>query len=98
MVRVLLVKVVFGLGAHLRGELLEDGLEHVVDGVLLGGVAVPDGDEVGVEANGEAYAAELVVYFVLLVTRFHIRQLKKGCVGSLPSSRTLCSFSPMANS
>jgi hypothetical protein len=36
----------------------EDG----VDGFLLGGVAVPDGDEVGVEADGEADAAELVAW------------------------------------
>lgn len=51
-VRVLLVKVVVGLGLQLGGQVLEDAGYQGVDGVLLGRVSVPDGDEVGVEANG----------------------------------------------
>jgi hypothetical protein len=61
-VRVLLVKVVVGLGLQLGGQVLEDAGDEGVDGVLLGRVAVPDGDEVGVEADGEADAADLVGY------------------------------------
>lgn len=61
-VRVLLVKVVVGLGLQLGGQVLEDAGDEGVDGVLLGRVAVPDGDEVGVEADGEANAADLVGY------------------------------------
>lgn len=60
MVRVLLVKVVFGLGPQLRGEFFEDGLQEAIDGFLLGALTVPDGDEVRVEADRETYAAELV--------------------------------------
>lgn len=59
-VRVLLIKVVVRLGLQLGGKLLEDAGYHGVDGVLLGRVAVPDGDEVRVEADGEANAANLV--------------------------------------
>lgn len=55
-----LVVVVIGLGGQLWRELLEDRLEDAVDGALLGGVAVPNGDEVRVEADGEAYAAYLI--------------------------------------
>lgn len=62
MVGVLLVEVVLGLGAQLWRQLVEDAGEDAVDRVLLGGVAVPDGDEVGVEADGEADAAELVAW------------------------------------
>lgn len=62
MVRVLLVEVVVRLGLQLRGKILEDAGYQGVDGVLLGRVAVPDGDEVGVEADGEANAADLVSY------------------------------------
>ena len=59
---VLLVEVVVGLGTELGGQLLEDAGEDAVDGLLLGGVAVPDGDVVGVEADGETDAAELVAW------------------------------------
>lgn len=59
-VRVLLVKVVVGLGLQLGGQVLEDAGYQGVDGVLLGRVSVPDGDEVGVEADGETNAADLV--------------------------------------
>lgn len=62
-VRVLLVEVVVWLGLQLRGKILEDAGYQGVDGVLLERVAVPDGDEVGVEADGEANAADLVSYF-----------------------------------
>ena len=51
-VGVLLVEVVVGLGPQLEGQLLEDALEDGVDGLLLGRLAVPDGDEVRVEADG----------------------------------------------
>lgn len=51
-VGVLLVEVVVGLGPQLGGQLLEDALEDGVDGLLLGRLAVPDGDEVRVEADG----------------------------------------------
>lgn len=60
-VRVLLVKVVFGARLQVGRELAGDALKDGVDGFLLGGVAVPDGDEVVLEADGEAHAAELVV-------------------------------------
>ena len=60
-VRVLLVEVVLLLGAQLLGEVGEDALDEAVDGALLGRVAVPDGDEVRVEADGQADAAELVI-------------------------------------
>lgn len=63
-VRVLLVKEVVAAGPQLGRQLLHDAGEHAVDGSLLGGVAVPDGNEVRVESNGEAYSAELVIYFV----------------------------------
>jgi hypothetical protein len=46
---------------HLCGESFQNACEDVVDRVLLGGVAVPDGDEVGVEADGKTNAAELVL-------------------------------------
>lgn len=59
-VGVLLVEVVVGLGRELRGQIIEDGLQDAVDGLLPGGVAVPDGDEVGVEADRQADAADLV--------------------------------------
>lgn len=59
---VLLVKVAVRLGAQLHGEILEDAGEDGIDRVLFGGVTVPDGDEVGVEADGQADAAELVFY------------------------------------
>lgn len=61
-VRVLFVKVVVGLGLQLGGQVLEDAGDEGVDGVLLGRVAVPDGDEVGVEADREADATDLVGY------------------------------------
>lgn len=56
-----LVKVIVGLGPYLERQLLQYAGEHGVNRVGLGGVAVPDGDEVGVEANREANATELVV-------------------------------------
>lgn len=52
MVGVLLVEVVIGLGAQLGRQLLQDALEDAVDGLLLGRLAVPDGDEVRVKADG----------------------------------------------
>lgn len=61
MVLVTLVEVVIGLGAQLGGELLEYAFEDSIDGFLLGAVAVPDGDEVGIEANGQTNATNLVV-------------------------------------
>lgn len=51
MVRVLLVKVAIRLkwGKIFRNSLGEDQLEDGVNGLLLGCVTVPDGDQVGVE-------------------------------------------------
>lgn len=56
-----LVEVCVGLGAQLRGKLLHDTGEDALDRVLLGGVAVPDGDEVRVETDRETDAAELII-------------------------------------
>lgn len=96
-VRVLLVKVVVRLGLQLGGQVLEDAGDEGVDGVLLGRVAVPDGDEVGVEADGEADAADLVG----CVTKVLVIAFLKFCFWfyiNAPSSITLWSFSPMASS
>jgi hypothetical protein len=63
---VLLVEVVVGLGAQLGREVVENALEDAVDRLLLVGLAVPDGDEVGVEADREADAADLVACGLLV--------------------------------
>ncbi len=76
-VGMLLVKVVFGARLQLGGELLEDAVKEAVDGLLLAGVAVPDGDEVKLEADREADAAELVVCVVC--QRLH--RIKPGGAG-----------------
>ena len=78
MITVPLVKVVVGLGTYLERQLFQYAGEHGVDRVCLGGVAVPDGDEVGVEANGEADATELVVLNSLLVKRRQVRETGRG--------------------
>lgn len=61
MVGMFLVEVVVRLRAKLRGELFKDAGEDAVDGFLLRGVAVPNGDVVGIEADTESDAAELVI-------------------------------------
>ena len=53
-----LVEVVVGLGADLGRQVFEHALEDAVDRLLLGALAVPDGDEVRVEADREADAAD----------------------------------------
>lgn len=60
-VGVLLVEVVLLLGLQLGRQLLKDAFKDAVDGVLLCAVAVPDCNEVGVESDGEADAAQLIV-------------------------------------
>ena len=62
MVGMLLVKVVIGLGPQLGRELFQHAGEHVVDGLLLGRVTMPDGNEVRVEAHRETNAADLVTF------------------------------------
>lgn len=62
MVRVSLVVVSVGLGVHLWGELFHDALDDVLDRVLLRGVAVPDSNQVGVEADRKANTTELILY------------------------------------
>jgi hypothetical protein len=59
-VGVLLVEVVVRLGAQLGGELFQDASQDCVNGVLLGRVAVPNGDQMGVEADRQSNTAELV--------------------------------------
>lgn len=61
-----LVEIVVGLRPYLRRQLLKYAGQHSIDRVLLGGVAVPNGDEVCVEADGEADAAELIVCGMLV--------------------------------
>lgn len=73
MVRVSLVVVGVGLGVHFGGESFQDACEDVVDRILLGGVAVPDGDEVGVEADRKTNAAELVLCRKGLLVKFKFR-------------------------
>src|ERR1700753_2650564 len=63
-VGMLLVEVVFLLRAQLGRDVVEDALEQAVDGFLLGRVAVPDGDEMGVKSNREADTADLVACLV----------------------------------
>ncbi len=60
MVGVLLVELVVGLGPQLGGQILQHALEDGVDRLLPGRLAVPDGDEVRVESDREADAADLV--------------------------------------
>ena len=82
------------MGAQLGGKLLHDTGEDALDRVLLGGVAVPDGDEVRVETDRETNAAELITCsgFRLALVGIWSRWI------DIPSSRTLWSFSPMASS
>lgn len=61
MLRVFLVVAVLGLGSEVGSELLHHAGDEVVDGLLLGGIAVPDRDEVAVESNRETYTAELII-------------------------------------
>ena len=63
MLRVSLIVVRALLGLQLRAELVEYYREDAVDGFLVRTVAVPDGEEVRVEANGEGDAAEVVLYY-----------------------------------
>ncbi len=57
---VLLIEIVIGLGRQLRGDLLQHALEDAVDLLLPGPPSAADGDEEGIEAHGEADAADLV--------------------------------------
>lgn len=57
---VLLVVVVARLRFELGGNLFEHDGEDAVFGLVVGAVAVPDGDEVRVEADGHGEAAEVV--------------------------------------
>ena len=50
-IRVSLVVVSVGLRVHLSRKLFHDAGDDVLDRVLLGGVAVPDGNEMRVEAD-----------------------------------------------
>ena len=52
MLAMFLVVVVPGLGSQFRGDFFEDDGEDAVFCFFVGAVAVPDGDEVGVEADG----------------------------------------------
>lgn len=61
-VHVPLVVVVVRLGLQVGGQRLEHALQDAVDGLFPGRVAVPDGDEVRVEARREADAADLVAW------------------------------------
>ncbi len=56
-----IIKMPFA-GFNLRGDMLEHDGEDAVDGFGVGAVAVPDADEVVVEADGEGEAAEVVAW------------------------------------
>lgn len=71
-VGVFLVEVVVGLGLQLVGQVFKHALEHVVDRFLLGRLAVPDGDEMAVETDREAYAADLVTCIFYSMSVFGI--------------------------
>jgi hypothetical protein len=62
MVRVSLIIVGVGLGVHLWRKVFHNALDDVFNRVLLGGVAMPDGDEVRVEADRKSNTTELVLY------------------------------------
>lgn len=91
------------LGLQLGAELVEHDCEDTVDGFLVGSVAVPDGDEVGVEADGKGDAAKVVLCKSILLVAFEVRKsLCTYWAGSHPRigrpqriaelpSRTLCS-------
>ena len=63
MVGVLLVEVVIWFWFQLGRQFFEDSGEDGVDGFLVGAGAVPDGYQVGVEADGETDACELIAWF-----------------------------------
>lgn len=77
MIAVPLVEIVVRLRLYLRRQLLKYAGQHSIDRVLLGGVAVPNGDEVCVEADREADAAELIVCCVL-VSKLERRTRREG--------------------
>ena len=60
MLAVFLVVVVPGLGFEFGRDLLEHDGQDALFRFLVGTVAVPDGDEVGVEADGHGETAEIV--------------------------------------
>lgn len=66
-----LVEIVVGLWRQLGRKLLEHTLQYTVDRFLLGRVAVPDSDEVRVEADREAYTADLVTWHKHRVSMVH---------------------------
>ncbi len=61
-VRMFLVEVVIWLWLQFCWELFKDGCQDIIDGLLLGCITVPDGNQVRIESNGEADSAELITY------------------------------------
>ena len=77
MVGVLLVEVVIWLWLQLGRQFFENCGEDCIDGFLVGPGAVPDGYQVGVEANGETNACELVAWLWLdFYSSFSFPQLR----------------------
>lgn len=62
-VGVLLVEVVIRLWLQLGGQFLQHGGEDGVDGFLVRAGSVPDRYQVGVEADGETDACELIAWW-----------------------------------
>lgn len=70
MVRMLLIEVIIGLRLQLGGQLFENSLYNAIDRSLFRSIAVPNRDEVRVEAYRKTYAANLVPCSLMLVSSF----------------------------
>lgn len=65
MLRVLLIVIGALFRRELGADLVEDDIADVVNGLLIGPIAVPYGDQVGVEASGKGNAADVIAYYIL---------------------------------